>query len=243
MSVPVLSNTIVSTRWSPSSAAALLMRTPSSAPLPVPTMIAVGVARPMAQGHAMTSTATAVVNAMVSRGSGPKASHARNVAAAITSTTGTKTAATRSAIRWMGAREPWASSTSRMMRARVVSLPTRVARNRNAPVRFTEPATILDVGTFSTGRLSPVSIDSSTAEAPSTTTPSTGMRSPGRMRTRSPAPTSAAGTSISRPSRTTRAVRGARLTSRLIASDVRPRARASSQRPSTTSVMTTAPVS
>ncbi len=34
------------------------MRIPFSAPLPVPTMMAVGVARPRAQGQAMTSTAT-----------------------------------------------------------------------------------------------------------------------------------------------------------------------------------------
>jgi len=66
------------------------------------------------------------------------------------------------------------------------------------------------------------------------------MRSPGRIRTKSPTRTSAVGTSSSAPSRTTRAVRGARLTSRRIASEVRPRARASSQRPSTTRVMTTA---
>ena len=126
------------------------------------------------------------------------------------------------------------------MRARVVSLPTRVARNTKLPVRFTVPAATFAPGTFSTGTLSPVSIDSSTVEAPSTTTPSTGNRSPGRMRTTSSTPTVSAGTSTSTPPRSTRAVRGARLTSRRIASDVRPRARASSQRPRTTRVMTTA---
>jgi len=63
VSVPVLSNTIVSTRASVSSASALLTRMPSSAPRPVATMIAVGVASPIAQGHAITSTATAFVSA------------------------------------------------------------------------------------------------------------------------------------------------------------------------------------
>ena len=40
-----------------------LIRMPSCAPRPVPTMSAVGVASPSAQGHAMISTATAAVNA------------------------------------------------------------------------------------------------------------------------------------------------------------------------------------
>ena len=35
-----------------------MIRTPSLAPTPVPTMTAVGVASPSAQGHATTSTAT-----------------------------------------------------------------------------------------------------------------------------------------------------------------------------------------
>ena len=65
--VPVLSKTIVSQRWSSSRAAALLMSTPNSAPRPVPTMIAVGVASPIAHGHAMTSTATAVVSVRSTR--------------------------------------------------------------------------------------------------------------------------------------------------------------------------------
>ena len=41
------------------------MMMPSWAPRPVPTMIAVGVARPRAHGQAMISTATAAVNAAV----------------------------------------------------------------------------------------------------------------------------------------------------------------------------------
>ena len=52
---------------------------------------------------------------------------------------------------------------------------------------------------LSTGRLSPVSMLSSTAVAPSVTTPSTGTFSPGRTRTRSPTTTCSTGTSTSAP--------------------------------------------
>ena len=67
VSVPVLSNTTVSTRCSRSSAAALRISTPCSAPRPVATMMAVGVASPIAHGQAMTSTATALVSACSER--------------------------------------------------------------------------------------------------------------------------------------------------------------------------------
>ena len=63
---------------------------PCSAPLPVPTMIAVGVARPRAQGQAMISTATAVSSANVIAGDGPIASQTANEPSAMTSTAGTK---------------------------------------------------------------------------------------------------------------------------------------------------------
>ncbi len=58
MIVPVLSKTIVSMRLSRSSDSAFLIKIPCSAPLPTPTVIAVGVARPRAQGQAITSTPT-----------------------------------------------------------------------------------------------------------------------------------------------------------------------------------------
>ena len=58
VSVPVLSNTTVSIRPADSRACPPRTRMPVSAPRPVPTMIAVGVARPMAQGQAMTTTVT-----------------------------------------------------------------------------------------------------------------------------------------------------------------------------------------
>ena len=88
----------------------------------------------------------------------------------------------------------------RIARFPLAAAPTRVARITNVPVPLSVPPNTGASNTFSTGRLSPVSIDSSTVERPSTTAPSTGTRSPGRMRIRSPTTTSWVGTSISAPS-------------------------------------------
>ncbi len=113
--VPVLSSTTVVTspaRWS---ASPPLIRMPSSAPLPVATITAVGTASPMAQGQAMISTATAAAKARTAE---PSATYqVTKVAMASEITTGTKMPLTRSASRWMGAREPWASRISLTIRA------------------------------------------------------------------------------------------------------------------------------
>ena len=61
--VPVLSKTRVSTPASRSRAGPLRNSRPISAARPVPTRMAVGVARPMAQGQATTSTLTAATKA------------------------------------------------------------------------------------------------------------------------------------------------------------------------------------
>ena len=61
--VPVLSRTIASRCASRSSASPPLKRTPSCAPRPTATVSAAGTARPMAQGQAMTSTATVFARA------------------------------------------------------------------------------------------------------------------------------------------------------------------------------------
>ena len=63
VSVPVLSTTNVSILRNSSIASAFLKRTPAVAPLPVATMIDIGVARPRAQGQAMIRTATALTRA------------------------------------------------------------------------------------------------------------------------------------------------------------------------------------
>ena len=87
--VPVLSNATTSTLCASSSACASLIRMPCFAATPVPAMMAAGVARPSAHGQAMTSTATAWINA--SSTGAPANSQPTTVSSAITSTTGTNT--------------------------------------------------------------------------------------------------------------------------------------------------------
>ena len=93
-------------------------------------------------------------------------------------TAGTKYPATTSARFWMGARVRWASATMRTICASSVSLPTRRASMTNVPVPFTVPPVTVAPTLFSTGRGSPVTIDSSIVVVPSTSVPSTGTRSP-----------------------------------------------------------------
>ncbi len=116
---------------------------PIWAPLPMPTMSAVGVASPKAQGHATTMTAMAGSSACLTRSASPSAdtrkNHAQNVMAAMARMAGTKTAAILSATRCTGAFEPWASSTARTMRESVESEPTRRARTAKDPVAFNVP--------------------------------------------------------------------------------------------------------
>lgn len=89
-----------------------------------------------------------------------------------------------------------------------------------------------------------MTIDSSTLLAPSITTPSTGIFSPGRTRMRSPIWISAKGTSSSMPStRTRRAVFGASPRRARIALPVLLRARSSSTWPMSTSAVMTAAAS
>jgi hypothetical protein len=62
--VPVLSNTTVVTRLIFSSTVPpSLIKTPNEAAIPVPTITAVGVASPSAQGHAITSVEIPKLNA------------------------------------------------------------------------------------------------------------------------------------------------------------------------------------
>ncbi len=195
VTVPVLSSTTVRTRPAPSSEDAVLKRMPWRAASPLPTMMATGVARPSAQGQLMTRTLMARASAK------PKPSPARSqpqqVMSAMSMTAGTKMAETRSAILAMGALVAEASSTMWMIWLSVVSSPTRVARQMRKPLALmVAPLTALP-GSLSTGTLSPVRADSSTALCPSVTTPSTGIRSPGRTTKRSPGRTSAAGITVS----------------------------------------------
>ena len=214
---------------------------PRRAATPVPAMMAVGVASPSAHGQAMTSTATAFRIAS-SQCPVPRPQPS-TVSAAMPSTTGTNTALTWSTSRWIGALRAWADSTSRTMRASVLSAPSAVARTTSSPSAFTEPPVTRSPGWRATGRLSPVIMDSSTWLAPSSTTPSAGTRSPGRTTTSSPRTSCDTGSSTSRPSRRTRATWGRRACSARIASPVCRLARPSSHLPSSTRVITTAEAS
>lgn len=80
-------------------ASAFLKRTPLVAPLPLATMIDIGVARPSAHGQAMMRTATAFTIACAIRGGGPAMPHATSAIAATTITAGTNQAETVSASR------------------------------------------------------------------------------------------------------------------------------------------------
>ena len=83
-----------------------------------PTIMAVGVANPSAQGHEITSTEIAYVSATES--SAPAASHTANTTTAIAITTGTNTPLILSAIFSMGALELLASSAEALETARGV---------------------------------------------------------------------------------------------------------------------------
>ncbi len=63
---------------------------PCVAPLPVPTVTDIGVARPRAHGQAMISTDTAATRAKMNTGGGPNTNQATEAHTAITMITGTK---------------------------------------------------------------------------------------------------------------------------------------------------------
>ena len=243
VSVPVLSSATTRTDCSACNASPLRNSTPSSAPRPVPTMIDVGVASPIAQGQAMIRTATALTRPKVSAGSGPRINQTAKVSAASPITTGTNHRVMRSTSPWMGSLPPCAASTMRMICASIVASPTAVARKVSAPVWLTVPPVTAAPAALATGAGSPVIMDSSIQLSPAVTSPSTGARSPGRRSSRSPVRTSAIGTSTTVSPRWTRAMRGCKPTNRLIACDVRPLACASRNRPSRISVTMTAAAS
>ena len=112
-------------------------------------------------------------------------------------TTGTNTILTLSTRRCTGAFAAWAFSTSRIIRASVVSVPTAVVSiNSSASVLITPPTTESPADLW-TGIFSPVIIDSSKWPSPSMIVPSTGICSPGFTTTISPRRISAIATSRS----------------------------------------------
>ena len=160
VNVPVLSNATTLIRWAISSATASLIKIPCRAAAPVPTIIAVGVARPSAHGHAITRTATAFSSPICqSPVAQPQPS---NVINATANTTGTNRALTRSTSRWIGAFSAWADSTNRTMRDNVLSLPTLPVFTSSKPSPLTAPPVTCSPTRLATGKLSPVISDSST---------------------------------------------------------------------------------
>ena len=129
------------------------IRMPSWAPRPVPTRMAVGVARPIAHGQAMISTATAAVNAAPA--GCPAARPPVSVAAATTMTTGTNTAEIRSASCCTAALPACASAASRAIWASWVPAPTRVARTTSRPPAFAHQLATASPGRYFRSALVP----------------------------------------------------------------------------------------
>mmetsp|Transcript_11782 Transcript_11782/g.36632 ORF Transcript_11782/g.36632 Transcript_11782/m.36632 type:complete len:579 (-) Transcript_11782:1022-2758(-) len=224
VSVPVLSKSTQSTLGDRSSASPAFTSTPRRAPMPVPTMTAVGVASPRAHGHATTIVARKKEKAKTSGDSWsprhsfgyasdcPSAVHTRKTRMAKVTTTGTKTDAALSATRWIDGLADCARRTMRNMFASIVSSPTRRASTMMPCVRFIVPPTTASPTPRSMGYGSPVTMLSSSAVVPSTTTPSTGTREPTSTLTLAPRGIVALFTVRSVPSSaTTMAVGGVRL--------------------------------
>ena len=129
------------------------------------------------------------------------------------------------------------------MRASALPAAGRRTSTSRSPLRFIAPAGTRSPTPRSTGTLSPVSVDSSSAAPPRTIRPSSGARSPGRTRIRSPTATASTATRVSPSARTTRACFGASSISRRSAAPARPWARSSRKRPSRTNATMIAAVS
>ncbi|OIQ71294.1 hypothetical protein GALL_470890 [mine drainage metagenome] len=127
VSVPVLSKTTTFNRVASSSAEAFLNKMPFMAPSPVPTITAIGVARPSASGQAMTNTV--MVSASASSSGCPRTTYQdTKVATPIRTAITTSHCDARSANNCAGALEFCASCTSLTICASAVSAPTLVAR-------------------------------------------------------------------------------------------------------------------
>ncbi len=92
-----------------------------------------------------------------------------------------------------------ASSTSSRIFATADSLNSLVVLTESTPFLFMNPDSTPDPGSTSLGTASPVSAEVSTADIPSSTTPSRGIRSPGFTSIISPTLTSAGETLLSPP--------------------------------------------
>ena len=242
VTVPVLSKIMVLTSFTFSRTSPFLIKIPILAPRPVPTINAVGVAKPRAHGHAITTTETAKINACASVAP-RKTYHTKKVAIAKIKTTGTKISETRSVKFWIGAWLFWAFFTNSTICANMVSLPTLLALKTKVPVLLIVEPITWSPTFLVTGMLSPVTIDSSIVEEPDSITPSTAIFSPGRTRIWSPTATSLSGTLTYFPSRSTSASLACKLTSFSTASEALFRIFSSKTWPNKTKVVTNAALS
>ena len=119
-----------------------------------------------------------------------------------------------------------------------VSAPTFVAWHLSMPSPFFVAPTIESPTDLSTGRLSPVIIDSSTILAPSRTMPSVGMLSPALTTKTSLTFSASMLTSSSLPSRSTKAFLGCKCSNFAIAKPVFAFALTSNSFPKSTKVIT-----
>ena len=240
VTVPVLSSNTASTFPAVSRLSASFIRIPFSAPFPMPTIIAVGVARPNAHGHAIMRTVTRASNPWEKPSVLSKANQSMNDSSAIDITTGTKMAAMRSTSFCTGALLPWASCTMRIIWARTVPSPTFCAVNKKLPFRLMVPAYTCAPGCLVTGIGSPLNMLSSTFDSPSETMPSTAIRSPGLTTIVSPMPMRSISTVCCFPLPSKRVtVVGRRPINFFMAVDVCPLARSSSSLPNRIKAMIT----
>ena len=155
-------------------------------------------------------------------------------------TVGTKMPEILSARRAAGALRSCASVTRRSTCEMAVLPPTPVASMRSIPSLQMVPPETWEPTSLYTGRLSPVSIDSSTEASPDRTVPSTGIREPGLTMTIFFSRTFLAGISTSCPSLRRMAVFGIIETSESIACLAEFLLFSSRYFPSSTSATTTA---
>ena len=123
--VPVLSSATISIFPASSKDTAVLNKIPFFAPMPLPTIIATGVASPNAHGQLITSTEIPLASANPTLC--PASSHTMMVTAAIVITAGTKIPDTLSATFAIGAFVAAASLTIWIICDSAVSSPTLVA--------------------------------------------------------------------------------------------------------------------
>ena len=186
VSVPVLSNTTVSTSASRSSAVPYLIRSPLRNSRPEAAVVTAGTARPSAQGQVMISTATAMFSD--SRASPPEIhiQHDEGHQRQTDAPPAHRPAPPGPPASCSGSAPASATATRSAIRCSDVSCPDAVTRTVSGPVRLISPALNRQPGAGNdrqafTGHQRPVDL----ARSRPARSPSTGIRPPGRTSTRS----------------------------------------------------------